>query len=406
MMARKTLSLLRQVSIYAILILFAVFLLFPFIYMIFTSLKSSDDVFHYPPRLLAYTHQLSADGQPLYQFTIDGQSRSLIQTEEQVTVGFFTRPDMLDTENPRNSQIVAEVPLNEAVATGEFVTLPRSNGRTRVYDLFQVTLDGQVQPLALAYQGTMNVFVAPDDPAVRTLAFPRLAEPVEDIHFRFENYAAVFDLGLKQSFINTVFVTFGVMLGQILTSIMGGYAFARVQFPGRDRLFFLYLGSIMIPFVVLIIPLYRLMVEIGWQGELAALVIPWVFTAYGTFLMRQAFMTIPRDLEEAALMDGASRWRILWTIMVPLAKPTIATLAVFSFLYAWNSFLWPLLIIGQGNEASHVLTLSLTRLNSAYDQRPNLIMAGSAIAIVPPMIVFLFAQKYFIEGFATSGLKG
>ena len=162
----------------------------------------------------------------------------------------------------------------------------------------------------------------------------------------------------------------------------------------------------MIPFVVLIIPMYRLMVTIGWENHLVSLIVPWIFTAYGTFLMRQFFLTIPKEIEEAALMDGCSRFRILWTIFVPLSTPAVATLAIFSFLYAWNSFLWPLLIIGEGNEANHVLTLSLIRLSNIAADQPNLVLTGAAVAIIPPIIVFILAQRYFIEGVATSGLKG
>ena len=201
-------------------------------------------------------------------------------------------------------------------------------------------------------------------------------------------------------------VTVLVVLGQLVTSIFGGYAFSRVQFGGRDTLFLLYLGSIMIPFVVLIIPMYRLMVILDWQNQIVSLILPWVFTAYGTFLMRQFFISIPKDLEEAAMLDGASRFRILWQIFVPLSRPAIATLAIFSFLYAWNSFLWPLLIINEANEANHVLTLSLIKLSNIAADRPNIVLTGAAIAILPPMIIFVLAQRYFIEGLSSSGMKG
>ena len=146
----------------------------------------------------------------------------------------------------------------------------------------------------------------------------------------------------------------------VLASVLGGYAFARLRFPGRDNLFLVYLGTIMIPFVVLIIPLYRLMVLIGWVDNLASLVLPWVFTAYGTFLMRQFFITIPKELEEAALIDGASRLEILRRIFIPASVPALATQATFTFLYAWNSFLWPLIVINTANEKNHVLTLALS----------------------------------------------
>jgi multiple sugar transport system permease protein len=162
----------------------------------------------------------------------------------------------------------------------------------------------------------------------------------------------------------------------------------------------------MIPFVVLIIPMYRLMVALGWQNQIVSLIVPWIFTAYGTFLIRQFFISIPKEIEEAALLDGASRFRILWTIFVPLSTPAIATLAIFSFLYAWNSFLWPLLIIGEGNTNNHVLTLSLIRLSNSYADQPNFVLTGAAIAILPPVLVFIFAQRYFIESVSSAAVKG
>jgi len=211
---------------------------------------------------------------------------------------------------------------------------------------------------------------------------------------------------MGRSLTNTTMVTLAVVLGTLLTSVIGGYAFARLQFPGRDQIFLVYLGTIMVPFVVLITPLYQLMVLIGWVDNMAALIIPWIFSAYGTFLMRQFFITIPKEIEEAALIDGASRFQILWYIFMPASTPALATLATFTFLYAWNSFFWPLVIINTGNEANHVLTLSLNVLRGRASDSPNLILAGAAISIIPPMIVFILAQRFFVESVTSSGVKG
>lgn len=203
---------------------------------------------------------------------------------------------------------------------------------------------------------------------------------------------------------NTVLVTSVVVAGQLTTSILASYAFARLRFPGRDALFFAYLATLMVPFAVLIVPIYKIMNAFGWIDTLWALTIPWLYTAYGTFLLRQFFLGLPIDLEEAALIDGASRWGILFRIAVPLAKPAIATLATFSFLYAWNSFLWPLIVIN--SPENKVITQGLIDLQSLYAVRVDLIMAGSVLAVLPTLVVYLFAQRYFIEGVATSGLAG
>jgi multiple sugar transport system permease protein len=148
------------------------------------------------------------------------------------------------------------------------------------------------------------------------------------------------------------------------------------------------------------------MVMVGWVDRLAALFIPWVFTAYGPFLMRQFFVTVPRDIEEAALIDGASRFQILRKIFLPAAAPAIATLATFTFLYAWNSFFWPLVVINTGSSQNHVLTLALNILRGRAADAPNLVLAGAAISILPPMLLFILGQRFFIESAMSSGVKG
>lgn len=219
------------------------------------------------------------------------------------------------------------------------------------------------------------------------------------------NYVEVLQVvPLGTQLVNSTLVTIGVVAGWVFTSVLAGYAFARIEFPGRELLFFAYLGTLMVPFAVLIVPMYRLMIAFGWVDKLTALIVPWLFTAYGTFLLRQFFMGMPRDLEEAAMIDGASRWGILFRIAMPLARPAMATLATFGFLYAWNSFLWPLIIISDPDKK--VVTQGLMDLQALYAARVDLIMAGSVLAVLPTLIIFLFAQRYFIEGIATTGLAG
>ena len=222
--------------------------------------------------------------------------------------------------------------------------------------------------------------------------------------FRFENYATVLGtVNMGRYMLNTAFVTICVVIGQILTSMMGGYAFARLNFPGRDMLFRIYLGTIMIPFVVIMIPIYKMMQIFGWLDNFQSLIIPWVFTAAGTFLFRQFFKSIPKDLEEAAIIDGASRWTILWRIFAPLSVPAIATQFTISFLYAWNSFIWPLVAIQ--SKSKYVVTQGLADIQGGYHASPPIIMAGATLVILPTVLIFLLAQRYFIEGVATTGMK-
>ncbi len=402
-------TIVTRIIAYILLTVFGYLMIFPFLYMLFTSFKTSDDVFRFPPQLLPYTQattDLDGEELPLYDFTINGEDVQLISTGENTRFGFFSTQEQINVDSPRDSQTTLEIPLDDATETDSVVTLQNSEGEDEEFSVYEVNIDGETQELLLAYRGSKTLFIDPENPDVQTFAVERTATPVEFVEFQTENYNAFFDLNLDRSLVNTSLVTVLVVGGQLITSIFGGYAFSRVQFRGRDTIFLAYLGSIMIPFVVLIIPIYRLMVILDWQNQIASLIIPWIFTAYGTFLLRQFFISIPKEIEEAALLDGASRFRVLWQIFVPLSKPAIATLAIFSFLYAWNSFLWPLLIIGEGNEANHVLTLSLIRLSNVAADRPNIVLTGAAIAILPPMIIFVLAQKYFIEGVASSGLKG
>lgn len=383
--------------IYLILTGFAVLMVFPFVYMVGTSLKDSSDVFTYPPRILPrepVTMEFEGEQVPLFQIEgEDGDVRSMVLVEQGVEAGLFAAEDDLDT--------TVAIPLAFAIDTGRTVTVDGEE-----YSVYSVSAGGETRDLVLVRGTAVGRFVDPDDPSVEGFAVVRTATPTEQVTARWGNYGEV--LGIRdfdRAITNTVLITVLVVAGSLFTSIMGGYAFARMRFPGRDTLFVGYLGSIMIPFVVLMIPLFQIVVALDWNNSLAALVWPFVYTAYGTFLMRQFFVSIPKDLEEAAFIDGASRLRILWTIFVPLSWPAIATLATFQFLYAWNSFIWPLVVIDAGNTQSFVLTLALSILGGQGADQPQLIFAGVTMAVLIPLIVFVMAQRYFVENVASSGIK-
>ncbi|MBM3120833.1 MAG: carbohydrate ABC transporter permease [Chloroflexi bacterium] len=396
--------LLGHLSIYLILTFFALAMLFPFFYMISTSLKLPADTFRYPPRMLPrdpVTIEVEGFGEPLPLYYVDyeGSQRQFALTQSSIKVGMYA--------SPQDPQTTYERRLTQVSPTGGAM-----NQQTAVIDgeekkLFDVTVDGRVIPMFLVSQTTVGEFVDPQNLELKVTQNVRLSQPVENVTWHPENYSEVVALrGLDRALTNTALVTILVVLGQLATSVIGGYAFARLRFPGRDAVFVLYLGTIMIPFVMLIVPLYQLMVLIGWTDRLASLVIPWIFTAYGTFLMRQHFVTFPKEIEEAAHIDGASRLEILSRILIPASVPALATQATFTFLYAWNSFIWPLVVINVGNEENHVLTLALNVLRGRASDTPNLILAGAAIAILPPLIVFILGQRFFVEGVASSGVKG
>lgn len=392
--------LLQNAAVYLVLGLFAYFMLFPFIYMLTTSLKTPADTFRYPPRLLPHDQDTTSlpgyEGElPLYYGLVNGEQRPLALVENSIRVGVFAEPTNLEK--------TYTVPLDQVEATGATQTVGG-----KALEVFRVSPEGgaAVEMVKLS-QTALGRFVDPQDPTVSILQNTRTSTPVERLAAHPENYQQVVALrGLDRALSNTTLVTLLVMFGQLTTSVLGGYAFARLRFPGRDSLFTVYLGTIMIPFVVLITPLYQIMVSIGWVDRLASLVIPWIFTAYGTFLMRQFFITFPKEIEEAALIDGASRLEILRRIILPASTPAMATLATFTFLYAWNSFFWPLVIINTGNEANHVLTLALNVLRGRAVDSPNLLLAGAAIAILPPMVIFILGQRFFVESATSSGVKG
>lgn len=400
----RVVQFLSKFSVYFILTFFAFIMLFPFFYMLSTSFKIPSDTFRYPPRMLPrdpVTIQVEGYDEPLplYYVDIDGVQKEYALAKSNIKVGIYAPAD--------NLEATVERYLTEVKPTGGATNQQKVTVNGEEVKLFDVDVDGQIVPMILVSQTTVGEFVDPQNPENKVFQNVRLSEPVETFGGHPENYTEVIELNnLGRALTNTTLVTVLVVLGQLATSIFGGYAFARLKFPGRDTVFVFYLGTIMIPFVMLIVPLYQLMVLMGWTDRLAALIIPWIFTAYGTFLMRQHFITFPKEIEEAALLDGASRLQILTDIIIPASVPALATQATFTFLYAWNSFIWPLVIINVGNEKNHVLTLALNVLRGRASDTPNLILAGAAIAIVPPLIVFILGQRFFVESVAGSGVKG
>ncbi|PFG13550.1 carbohydrate ABC transporter membrane protein 2 (CUT1 family) [Bacillus sp. es.036] len=202
---------------------------------------------------------------------------------------------------------------------------------------------------------------------------------------------------------NSVVVAVLTTIGQMIFSSMAAYAFARMQFRGRDKLFLLYLATMMVPTQVTMIPQFILIKQFGWLDSYPGLIIPTMFAVFGTFLMRQAMLSIPRELEEAAFMDGANHFQVFYRVCLPLIKPMLAALGIFTFMQSWNNFLWPLIVIS--NKELATLPLGLSLLQGRWGTDWGLMMAGVVISVLPILIVYLFAQKYFIQGMTMSGMK-
>lgn len=204
--------------------------------------------------------------------------------------------------------------------------------------------------------------------------------------------------------LNSMVVAVVSTLLAVLTSAMAAYAFARLWFRGRDALFLVYLATLMIPLQVTIVPLFVEMRFLGQIDSYGGLILPSIASAFGTFLIRQAFLALPRDLEEAAFIDGAGHWTVFRRICVPLSLPALATFGVFAFMASWNSFLWPLVIVN--SQELMTLPVGLSQLQGRYSTAWNLLMAGSTVAVVPILLVFVVAQRYVVRGVAMTGLKG
>ncbi|MCK4473201.1 MAG: carbohydrate ABC transporter permease [Anaerolineae bacterium] len=222
--------------------------------------------------------------------------------------------------------------------------------------------------------------------------------------FVWQNYVNAWNaIPLGRFYLNSFFVAATVTIGQAIVCSMAAYVFARLQFPGRDVIFLLFLGTMMLPRQITLIPRFIIMKNLGWIDTYQALIIPFLAWPLGTFLLRQSFLDIPTDLEDAARMDGCSRFRILFQIILPLSKPALATVAVFSFMNHWNTFLWPLIVIQTREKLT--LQVGLSMLRSELGTEWPTLMAASVLSALPTIIVYFFAQRQFVAGITLTGLK-
>ena len=223
---------------------------------------------------------------------------------------------------------------------------------------------------------------------------------------RWQNYADAFTFApFGRYFLNSLFVAIVGTLVVVVASSLSAYAFARLRFRGREQLFVLFLGTLMVPQEVLIVPMYWLMQSLGWVDSYWALILPWAFTAFGTFLLRQFFLTVPAELEEAARVDGCGPFGSFLRIMLPLARPAIAVLTVFTFISFWGSFLWPLIIINSVEDKGTV-PLGLAQFVGQQGTQWNLMMAASMMAMIPTVLLVVLLQKHLVRGLLVTGLGG
>ncbi|MFQ5612716.1 MAG: carbohydrate ABC transporter permease [Anaerolineae bacterium] len=223
----------------------------------------------------------------------------------------------------------------------------------------------------------------------------------------FQNYITAWNsTPFGRYLINSLIQSGLITVGQVLFSVLAAYAFAILDFPGRDLLFYVVLGSLMIPFELIFIPNFQLVTQLGWANTYAGLAVPFLASAFGVFMLRQFFLTVPKDFHDAARIDGASNWRYLWQVLVPLSKGSIGAFAIFAFLSAWNQYLWPLVITDDKQMRTIQIGIRFFMENVERQTDWGAVMAGSVIALAPTLIAFLLAQKQLVKGIAMTGLKG
>ncbi len=292
----------------------------------------------------------------------------------------------------------------------------------RVCRVARLAGDLRVAVVSYSPEGAHVQVLAPRSRAGERLVVPEdRLEMVRVVRLRWENYAeawrargvrvreAFFGLarqvdGFLVFYLNSIIVSLCVTVGTVFTSSLAAFAFARLRFPGRDAIFLGYLATLMVPSIVIMLPVYALLSNLRMTNSYSALILPAMFSAYGTFLLRQFFMTIPQELEDAAVMDGASPFAIYRHIILPLSKPALATLTTFVFLHSWNDFLWPLMVVDR--LALKTLPIGLAHFQDSYTTEYHLLMAASVIVMAPVLIVFVLGQRYFVRGIVLSGLKG
>lgn len=222
---------------------------------------------------------------------------------------------------------------------------------------------------------------------------------------QWENYIRASEVApFDRYFINSVIVTLLSTLGELITTILAAYAFSRIQFFGKGIVFSVLLGTMMVPGEVLLIPNFVTLSNLGWIDSYQALIVPWIASIFSIFLLRQFFLSVPKELSYAAKVDGCSDFKFLWYIMVPLAKPALITIALLKVINSWNAFLWPLIVTN--SQEMRTLPVGLSAFTTEAGIKYELLMAASSMVILPMLILFFIMQKYIISGVARAGIKG
>ncbi len=278
------------------------------------------------------------------------------------------------------------------------------------YDVYEVPTDAGIQQYALIDPGrrssTMLDINNPDAGVIEWEGNWRNLTPVTSVSFHWENYPEAWDMiDFMRLLTNTLMYATITMIGTLVASSMVAYGFARFNFPFKNVLFLVLMSTIILPPAVTLVPTYAVFVKVlGWGGTWLPLIVPQMFgNAYNVFLLRQYFLTIPREMEEAAMVDGAGRIRTFVSVILPQAVPALTAVALFHFFFAWNDFFGPLIYLA-GNRQANPITVGLTEFNGLYNSEPQLILAAAIISMILPLTIFFLAQRVFIQGIVITGV--
>jgi multiple sugar transport system permease protein len=218
------------------------------------------------------------------------------------------------------------------------------------------------------------------------------------------NYEEVFrKMNFMNYYINTALVTVGITIPQLFFSALAAYAFARLNFPGKNFIFLTLMAALMIPLQMVLLPRFLILAKLKWVNTFQGVIIPEIASIYGTFFIRQQFMTLPKELDESAELDGCSYPRLFWSILLPLCSSTLNAMGILVVVFAWNNFLWPLIVLS--DPSKFVLSIAIANLQGQYSTRYNLLTTASVLGTLPILLVFVLGQRYFLEGISTSGMK-
>jgi multiple sugar transport system permease protein len=285
----------------------------------------------------------------------------------------------------------------------ETAVKPMASSRAQVFN--EALLKGLLHLLLVAISiGFLLPFLWMALTSLKTLKEVGLTDWMPE-SFQWGNYKEVFNvIPFAMFYWNSLFIACWVTFLQVFTSSLAAFSFSRLNWPGRDKVFLLYLSTMMLPGLVMMIPNYQIMISLHWVDSFIGLIVPSSFSAFGTFLLRQFMMTIPSSLDEAAEIDGASKWQTFWNVILPLSRPGLITLTIFTFMGNYQSFFWPLVMLKSVDK--YTLPVGLLFFDSSRGQTTHLMMAAVTMSIVPMIVLFVILQKHMVKGIQLGGVKG